>query len=200
MVTYVNGNNVFYHFKHKHRVIEDAYICRSEITSMKIHSPGVTVPAEAADAATADQVINFTEHDGIIYAANIERPPSYPGGINVLYSLLENTVLVTRKDMQIYGDAIVTVLYQLVIQDDGKIYGAGIKESCIQNYGLNNQAALLEKEIMKKICMAGSWEPGIIQGENANMNIYLPVKFEVDKRRIVIYPSEYMYLFKHRGQ
>lgn len=198
LITFINGDNIFYHYKHKHRVITDSYVSRSALASFRLHTPGVPVPPESETPQVSSPPVKFTEHDGIIYAAVVDNPPSYPGGINVLYSLLENTVAVTPKDVKIYGDKQVTVLYQLVIQSDGKLYGAGIKESCVQDYNLDSQAELLEREIMKKICMAGLWNPGIINGEKANMNIYLPVKFNIDKNRIVIYPTEYMYIFKHR--
>jgi hypothetical protein len=179
-------------------VITDAYISRSEIASLIVHTPGVSVPPEAEDSREATLAKNLTEKNGIIYSTNIEHPPAYPGGINLLYSLLENTVSVTPKDQKIYGNTEVAVLYQLIIQSDGKLYGAGIKESCVQNFNLDSQAELLEREIMKQICLAGPWDPGMMNGEKVNMNIYLPIQFNLDKNRIVIHPSEYLYLFKKR--
>ena len=166
--------------------------------TIAVHSPGVTVPPLANDALQPDLQSAFSENNGIIYASNCNNPPAYKGGIGALYSYLENNVSVTNRDVGIYGNNVVTVLYQLVILDDGKIFGGGIAESCIQNYGLDLQAAVLEKEILKQICLAANWEPGSMENKKASMNIYLPVKFSIDKNRIVIYPSKFMYLFLNR--
>jgi hypothetical protein len=200
MITMINDQNVFYHQKVKRRVVEDLYIARNQLVAFALHSPGVTVPPQGEEPSQPDTPNTFTENDGIIYASSCDKPPSFKGGTAALYSQLENSVNVTTRDAKIYGDNVVTVLYQLVILDDGRIYGGGIAESCIQNYGLDTQASILEKEILKKICLAGNWEPGSIDGGRANMNIYLPIKFSIDKNRIVIYPAKYMYLFKHRKQ
>jgi hypothetical protein len=197
-ITFVNEYNVFYSYKHKRNAIKDSFIPRSQLIAFRLHSPGVSVPALGENAQEVSTPVNYSENNGIIYSSNVERPPSYPGGINILYNFLENSVAVTNRDVQIYGDKVVTVAYELVILSNGKLYGASIKESCIQDFDLDLQAERLEKEIMRQICLAGSWQPGIINGEKINMNIYLPLKFKVDKNKIIISPSEYLYIFKHR--
>ena len=197
-ITWVNQYNVFYSYKHRRSAIKDTYIPRSQLISFRLHSSGVSVPPLGDNPQETSSTVNYSENNGIIYSSNVDRPPAYPGGINILYNLLENSVTVTNRDDQIYDGKVVTVLYELFIMSDGKLYGAGIKESCIQDYGLDLLAERLESEIMRQICLAGPWEPGIINGEKINMNIYLPIKFKVNNNKIVIFPSEYLYIFKHR--
>jgi hypothetical protein len=199
-INLVNEYNVFYSYKHKKNTTRDSSIPRVQLISLRLHTPGVSVPAlgENAEEVSSTSTVYHSERNGIIYATNVEHPPAYPRGINKLYNFLENSVTATNRDYQTYGDNVVTVLYELVILNDGKLYGAGIKESCIDNFGLNPYAEHLEREIMKQICLAGPWEPGSMRDEKINMNIYLPIKFKVDKNRIIIYPCEYTYTFKHR--
>ncbi len=129
IIKYINGQNIFYHQKIKKRIVEDQYIARSQLIAFALHNTGVTVPPQVNDSLQPESPMNFSENDGIIYASNCENPPSYKGGIGALYSHLENYVSVINRDVRIYENNVVTVLYQLVILDDGKIFGGGITES-----------------------------------------------------------------------
>lgn len=197
-ITLINNYNIFYQYKVKKNKFKETFIPRSKVVSYILNSKDVIVENQENDSDVPDQTRGFSESDGIIYSSIVEKPPKYPGGINSLYVYLEDNVKVLPRDVKVFGSNTAYVLYDLLIMSDGTIRAIIINESSIQNCGFDNKAAFLENEILKQINLASKWDPGIIEGEKVNMNIYLPLKFIVKENKIIIYPSKYLFIFSNR--
>jgi hypothetical protein len=111
---------------------------------------------------------------------------------------LESYVNVTPQDAKIFRNNKAIVLFQLIILETGEIESAGVVESCVLTGNFDPKAERLEKEILKQVCLAGKWNPGVMDGKPVNMNIYIPIKFSVEQNRIMIFPSKYLTVIKDR--
>lgn len=141
---------------------------------------------------------SMTESNGIIYFSIVDKPPKYRDGLNDLNTYLENTVNVYPREERVIMNNIITVIYKLTVTKTGQVTDVKIYESSTVRSGFNFDISHMENRIKDILSSMPAWKPGIINGEEADIHIYLPLRFRIDMNRILLQPTRYMTVFKKR--
>ena len=99
---------------------------------------------------------------------------------------------------KIFGSYSLITLYEIVVDNNGKVVSAEIYDSSTMTQGTPQEAKFLEEQIKKVILTMPNWKPGTVDGNNAGMNFYLPLKYKINSGSLFLEPSKYIYVFKHR--
>jgi len=112
--------------------------------------------------------LNAQEDKEALHSAP-EVQPEYPGGMNSLMEFLGEEIKYPKsaKDQKIEG----TVFVTFVIDKSGEVRDAkvmkGLGEGC-------------DEESLRVVNAMPDWKPGSINGEDVNVQLNLPIRFQLD--------------------
>ncbi len=141
---------------------------------------------------------NYAEDNGLIYPSFVNSPPKFQNGLNDLNTYLESNVRVYLRDIGIFQNNSATVLFELTINEFGKVDSVIINESSAQTCGFSYECHHLEDEIRKVIEEMPLWTPAMYNNASISLRVALPLKFNLNENSIYILPSKYIFLFNNR--
>ncbi len=194
----INNYNIFYRFNPKKKKIINTYISRKEVHTFIVNSAGVDVQKQEDLPNPEPEKDGFAESNGIIYSTHLESPPNISGGIHTLYSYLEKNVKIYNRDIKIFKNNEVIILYKITIQEAGLISNATINQSSSYTGGFSYEARFLEEEIREVLMTSPIWNPAILDGKTVPVTVYLPLKFSIDQNKLTMLSSDYTFSFKNR--
>ncbi|MES2828632.1 MAG: energy transducer TonB [Bacteroidota bacterium] len=113
---------------------------------------------------------NDISDDRIYDFVSLNAQPSFPGGMEKLYSFLKNNVVypLEAKTNKIQG----TVFLSFIVEKDGSL--TGVKAERRLGYGTDEEAVRVLEASPK-------WVPGVQQGKKVRVKYNIPIRFSLTK-------------------
>jgi len=125
---------------------------------------GTTISSGTTSTAAKNNV--KPSKDGVYSFVSMENPPTYPGGMQALYSFLGKNIKYPEQAVKdkIQGNVFVS----FVVGKDGSI--SNIKVDRKLGGGTDEEA-------VRVLRLAKRWNPGLIEGKPVEVAYNIPVKF-----------------------
>jgi TonB family protein len=122
----------------------------------------------AINTCKADNIVTLkkTELLSDTVYSKVDKPPSYPGGIEFLFQFIGNNI--KYRDEDVDDPLQRRVLIQFIVEPDGSL--SNIKAIRGTNDSLNREA-------IRVIALSPKWEPGYKDGKAVRVSYIVPVPF-----------------------